>query len=112
MPSTRIRYIGLVPMIVLAFIFAASCSKGPTPPKPPPHLDPQTELTFAPIEFDTTAFRVHFYWNAYDDDGEVMRFHLAVDADTLLPINERRATTANDTILRFFVDPVKELHVH
>ncbi len=76
MPSSRIRYIGLIPMIVLAFIFAASCSKV-TPPKPPAHLDPQTELTFAPIEFDTTAFRVHFYWSAYDDDGEVMRFHFA-----------------------------------
>ncbi|HEY3155415.1 MAG TPA: hypothetical protein VGK76_02150 [Candidatus Eisenbacteria bacterium] len=112
MPSSRIRYIGLIPMIVVAFIFAASCSKGPNAPPPPPHLDPQTELTFAPIEFDTTAFRVHFFWNAYDDDGEVMRFHIAVDADTLLPINEWRTTTAKDTILLFLVDPVKELKVH
>lgn len=106
------RYIGLIPMMVVVFIFAASCSKGPTPPKRPEQLDPQTELTFAPIEFDTTAFRVHFFWNAYDDDGEVIRFHFAVDADTAAPINEWRTTTAKDTTLLFLVDPVKELKVH
>ena len=106
------RYIGLIPMSVLAFLFAASCSKGPTPPTKPIPQDPQTELTFAPIEFDTTAFRVHFFWNAYDDDGEVMRFHFAVDGDTVRPINEWQTTTAKDTILLFLVDPVRELKLH
>src|SRR5256885_15288864 len=99
-------------MTVVALVFATSCSKGPTPPARPAKLDPETELTFAPIEFDTTAFRVHFFWNAYDNDGEVMRFHFAVDADTALPINQWRITTAKDTILLVLVDPVKELEVH
>src|SRR5882762_6680504 len=112
MPSSRMRYVVLIPMMVVVFVFAASCSKGPTPPARPDKLDPETELTFAPIEFDTTAFRVHFFWNAYDNDGEVMRFHFAVDADTALPINQWRTTIAKDTTLLFLVDPVKELKVH
>jgi hypothetical protein len=97
---------------LVCVLFAASCSKGPPNIAKPNPLDPQTELTFAPIEFDTTAFRVHFYWNGYDDDGEVLRFHYAVDADTALPINQWRTTTAKDTTLLFLVDPVKELLVH
>ena len=93
-------------------VLIASCSKAPTPPARPQELAPQTELTYAPVEYDTTAFRVHFYWNGYDDDGEVVRFHFAVDNDTLLPINQWRSTVAKDTTLLFQVDPVQELKIH
>lgn len=96
----------------MVVLWAVSCSKAPTPPKTPPHLDPQTELTYAPVEFDTTSFRVHFYWSGYDDDGEVLQFRYAVDSDTLRPSNEWRTTSAKDTILLFLVDPVKELKLH
>ena len=108
----RIQLVGLMLLALVCVLFAASCSKGPTVPPTPAKTEPQTELTFAPIQFDTTAFRVHFYWNGYDDDGEVMRFHYAVDADTALPINQWRTTTAKDTTLLFLVDPVKELAIH
>jgi hypothetical protein len=108
----RIQLVGLVMLVLVFVLFAASCSKGPTVPPPPPQQEPQTELTFAPVQYDTTTFRVHFYWNGYDDDGEVMRFHYAVDADTVLPINQWRTTTAKDTTLLFLVDPVKELAIH
>src|SRR5258706_15828701 len=95
-----------------AVLGVASCARGP--PFPPPHqpLDPQTELTFAPIEYDTTTFRVHFYWNGFGDDGEVTRFHFAVDADTALPTALWKTTSAKDTILLFLVDPIRELKVH
>ena len=111
-PQLRIRLIGLILLGLVAALFAASCSKAPTPPKTPPPLDPQTELTFAPVQYDTTTFRVHFYWSGFDDDGEVTRFFYAVDDDTLRPINEWRSTTAKDTTLLFLVDPVKELKLH
>ncbi len=107
-----VRRVGFTLLGLLVVLWAASCSKGPTVPPPPPELAPQTELTYAPVQYDTTAFRVHFYWNGYDDDGEVMRFHFAVDEDTLRPINEWRTTIAKDTTLLFLVDPVKELKVH
>ena len=55
---------------------------------------------------------MHFYWTGYDDDGEVVRFHYAVDSDTLLPIEQWRTTVAKDTTLLFLVDPVKELKIH
>lgn len=106
------RHIGTALLGFVAVLWVASCSKGPTvPPKPVP-LDPQTELTFAPIQYDTTTFRVHFYWNGFDDDGEVTRFRFAVDLDTLLPPKQWHSTTAKDTILLFQVDPVQELKVH
>jgi len=92
--------------------WVASCSKGPTVPPKPLAQNPQTELTYAPVQYDTTTFRVHFYWSGFDDDGEVKRFHLAVDNDTLRPPNQWPTTTSKDTILLFLVDPIKELKVH
>jgi len=108
----RIRYAGAALMALLGVLWVASCAKGPTVPPTPPQQDPQTELTFAPIELDTTAFRVHFYWSGFDDDGEVMRFHYAVDNDTLLPVAQWPTTSAKDTTLLFLVDPVQELRIH
>ena len=60
----------------LAMVMAvAGCSKEPTRAIREVRAQaPQTELTYAPLEFDTTNFRVHLYWNAYDNDGEVTRF--------------------------------------
>jgi hypothetical protein len=82
-------------------------------PRPKPEaLDPETELTFAPIEFDTTTFRVHFYWNGWDKDGEVVRFYFATDADTALPITQWHTTTAKDTTLKFLVDPIEKVRKH
>jgi hypothetical protein len=108
----RTRQVGFILIGLVALLLAASCSKAPTPPAVPPKLDPETELTFAPVQYDTTTFRVHFYWNGFDEDGEVMEFHYAVDNDTLLPVPEWRSTVAKDTTLLFLVDPVKELKVH
>ncbi|TMQ62960.1 MAG: hypothetical protein E6K79_11130 [Candidatus Eisenbacteria bacterium] len=88
------------------------CSNSVKPPHRPPPLDPETELTYAPVENDTTTFRVRFYWNGYDRDGEVVRFYFAVDADSLKPIPEWRSTTAKDTTFLFLVDPVKEIRGH
>jgi hypothetical protein len=102
----------LTVLAFVAFLVGTSCSKAPTPPATPPKLNPETELTFAPLEFDTTGFRVHFYWNGYDDDGEVMRFRYAVDDEALKPTNQWATTTAKDTTLLFLVDPVKELKLH
>src|SRR5262245_17923920 len=70
---------------------------------------PETQLTFTPLEYDSTSFRVHLYWNGSDNDGEVVRFHFATDADTIHPINQWSSTTATDTILLFAVDPVQQV---
>src|SRR5882762_7297992 len=110
--SARIRNAGPILAVSIALVLASSCSKGRQPFTPPPKQDPQTELTYAPVEYDTTTFRVHLYWNGFVDDGEVVRFHYAVDADSLPPINEWKTTTAKDSTLLFLVDPVKELKLH
>jgi len=110
--SFRIRFIGSALVGLMVVLWVASCSKAPTPPKKVANGAPQTELTFAPIQYDTTTFRVHFYWNAFDDDGEVTRFHFATDSDTLLPVAQWHTTTSKDTTLLFQVDPVLELKVH
>ena len=108
----RVRSVGITLMGLVVVLWAASCAKAPTPPAKQPDRTPQTELTYAPVQYDTTTFRVHFYWTGYDDDGEVTRFHYAVDSDTLLPIAQWRTTVAKDTTLLFLVDPVAELKLH
>ena len=111
MSRTMIRRLALASLFLGTAFLGTGCSKVPVQPTPPPQ-SPETELTYAPVELDTTTFRVHFFWNGYDNDGEVMRFHLAVDADTLPDPRDWPSTTAKDTVLLFQVDPVKELKVH
>src|SRR5688572_18408582 len=62
----------LVTLLLAATL--AGCADSVEPPPPPPKLTPETELTYAPLPGDTTAFRVRFFWNGYDKDGEVVRF--------------------------------------
>jgi hypothetical protein len=104
----------IVPAVVLSAtaLGLPGCSKSPT--VPPKHVDlsPETLLTFAPVNFDTTSFRIHFYWNAFDNDGEVVRYRFAVDADTAKPLTQWVSTTSKDTSLIFQVDPVKEFRLH
>ena len=105
------------PLLVVLLLFLGAgqligCSNSVKPPAKPVPLDPETELTYAPIENDTTTFRVRFYWNGSDRDGEVVRFYYAVDAESLKPIPEWRTTTAKDTTFLFLVDPILEIRGH
>jgi len=106
-----------ITLIIIAILavgvgYLAGCSNSVKPPAKPTPLNPEPELTFAPLNGDTTLFRVHFYWNGYDKDGEVVDFRYAVDGDTLLPMGQWHTTTAKDTILKFLVDPVHEIESH
>jgi hypothetical protein len=105
----------LVPVLLLAAVAAlfAGCSKdnaaGPIPAK----QNPETELTYAPLQGDTAGYRVHLYWNGYDSDGEVVRYRYAIDSDTLEPDHTKwKTTSAKDTTLLLLVDPVKEIRGH
>ena len=97
---------------VLGLLYLTGCGNKVTPPEKHVDTNPETELTYAPLPGDTTTFRVHFYWNGYDKDGEVMTFSFAVDEDTLKDVSEWPTTTAKDTTLLFLVDPVKEVRQH
>jgi hypothetical protein len=105
------RRITFTAILLVIVAWLVGCSKTPTtaPPKP---QDPQTELTYAPLEGDTASYRIHFYWNGYDNDGEVTRFRIALDGDTALAPNQWHSTVAKDTTLLFLVDPVKEVKGH
>jgi hypothetical protein len=106
-----LRHVGTF-VLGLVLALAAGCSKEPTRVSERFGSAPQTELTYAPLDLDTTSFRVHLYWNGYDNDGEVTRYHFAVDADSLAPLVNWKTTTATDTTLQFSVDPISALHVH
>lgn len=99
--------------VALAAALSGGCAKdigaGPTPVR----QAPDTELTYAPLEGDTSEYRVRLFWNGFDKDGEVVRFRFAVDGDTAeTDFTRWRSTTAKDTILLLLVDPVKEIRGH
>src|SRR5439155_17191124 len=101
----------LLLLLALGATQLIGCSKNSVKPSAIA-TDPETVLTLAPIENDTTSFRVHFYWNGYDRDGTVVRYHFAVDADTAQAIPDWRTTTAKDTTFLFLVDPILEIRRH
>ena len=111
MPRRAIPFIVTL-VLALGAGYLIGCADSVSPPQPPPPLNPETELTFAPIDYDTTSFRVRFFWNGTDRDGEVVRFLYAIDADTARPIPEWTSTTAKDTTFLFLVDPVAEVLQH
>lgn len=94
--------------IALSCIGASLCGcsdRVEIPPRPG-NQPPQTQLTFAPVDSDTVSYRVHLYWYGTDKDGEVIRYHFAMDADTLAPESKWKATTAKDSTLVLAVDPL------
>jgi hypothetical protein len=97
---------------MLGLLYLTGCGNKVTPPKTHQDENPETELTYAPLPGDTTTFRVHFYWNGYDKDGEVMTFSFAVDDDTTKDVGDWPTTTSKDTTLLFLVDPIKEVKQH
>ena len=97
---------------LLGAAYLSGCADSVEPPDEHKPQDPETELTYAPIPGDTTTFRVRFFWNGYDKDGEVVRFRFAIDADTTRPPNEWNTTTSKETTFLFLVDPVKEIAGH
>ena len=108
----RIASLALIFVIGLETALVIGCANSVEPPLRPASLDPETELTYAPLENDTTSVQVQLYWNGFDRDGEVVKFYFAVDADTMLPITEWRSTTAKDSTFRFPVDPITESRPH
>jgi hypothetical protein len=108
-------FLKLVPAssLVLAAMLFAGCGKdAETGPKPVP-LAPETELTYAPLEGDTSGYRVRLFWNGFDKDGEVVQFRYAIDGDTMeTDLTKWKATSSKDTTLLLLVDPVKEIRGH
>src|SRR5436190_7853049 len=108
----RIALLALALVITLGAAYLAGCANSVKPPLKPASLDPETELTYAPVENDTTSVHVQLYWNGFDRDGEVVKFYFTVDADTALPITEWKSTTAKDSMFLFPVDPVAASRFH
>ena len=113
MNRTSWRLAPVLSVAILAALFAGCAKDAETTRPPTPQGAPETELTYAPLEGDTSAYRVHLYWNGYDQDGEVVRFRYAIDDDTLeANLSKWKTTTAKDTTLLLLVDPVKEIRGH
>ena len=98
--------------LAIGTVWVYGCGDDVVVPKKHVNEPPETELTFAPIESDTTSFRVRFFWNGYDRDGEVSRFRYAVDDQDTLPQIEWPMTENKDTVFAFLVDPINEIAVH
>lgn len=99
-------------LLPLAVLYLSSCSKNPVTIREYGRLRPETELTYAPLETDTTTFRVHLYWYGYDRDGEVVQYRFAIDEDTLKPVSYWRATKAHDSTFVFQVQTGSRLGGH
>lgn len=81
-------------------------------PRSASNSSPETELTYAPLDNDTTSYRIRLYWNGFDRDGEVVHFIFAIDADTALPVTQWKSTSAKDSTFTFLVDPILEMRGH
>jgi hypothetical protein len=106
----------VVPVLILAFSFLffpllSGCSKDRITGERWGSR-PETELTYAPLETDTTSFSVHLYWTGYDNDGEVVLFRYAIDADTLNSPAQWHTTTGHDSVFSFSVDPISHVQSH
>ena len=107
----RVASLVLVTMLGFGAGQMTGCSNS-VKPRPYEASRPETELTYAPVDNDTTSFRVRLYWNGFDKDGEVTHFIFAIDADTSRPVAEWKSTSAKDSTFLFLVDPVLELLGH
>lgn len=101
-------------VIALGLLVMAGCGKDLVEPSHGLGHAPNTDLSLGPVEGDTVSFHVHFYWNGYDSDGEVVAYRWASDPDTARPLATRtwRRTTARDTVLFFQVDPIQASRQH
>ena len=89
-----------------AALLLAGCGKDVTKPRLQSY-PPDTEITFAPVQYDTVSFRAHFYWMGHDIDGRVVAYRWIVDpseAAAKLP-KTWASTTVTDTTLVLPVDP-------
>lgn len=111
MPRRIARWIPAV-VLGLGMGLITGCSDSLKPRIEGGSLEPETELTYAPVDNDTTAVRVHFYWSGFDRDGEVVGFRFAIDADTARPFTEWHSTSGKDSTFLFSVDPIIELRMH
>lgn len=111
-PMTIASAVKVALWFALSGAVLVGCAKDTTGPKPR-SLAPETELTYAPLQGDTTGFRVHLYWNGYDRDGEVTRFRYAIDSDTLeIDIAKWKLTASRDTTLLLLVGPLGDVRGH
>jgi len=101
----RVIRIALAGIGLTLSLSVSGCGKNTEIPPRPGNQPPQTQLTFAPVDSDTVSYRVHLYWYGTDKDGEVIRYRLAMDADTVAPESKWNTTTAKDSTLLLSVDP-------
>ena len=98
-------------VVFLGIATLAGCGKHVVGPGQRP---PETQLTAGPAEGDTVSFRIRFYWNGYDRDGEVVAYRWAVDPDSPLTFSppDWHRTAATDTTLVLQVDPLRATARH
>src|SRR5689334_13907361 len=100
MATQRAIRFGILAAPLTLAVILTDCSSKPTAPKDSgPDQPPETEITFAPLDSDTVYYRVHVYWYGFDKDGEVVRYRIALDADTTAPEVQWKSTTAKDSTL-------------
>jgi hypothetical protein len=59
------------------------------------NMPPEVWLSSGPVEGDTTAYKVHFYWGGWDPDGEIRHFEFVVVPGNPFGFN-RQDTTGLD----------------
>lgn len=74
---------------------------------------PETVLTGAPGDSQTSVYRVHLHWNGFDPDGEVVAYEWAV-TESLPNLDdvEFRRTDRTDSIFAFQVEVNREVLGH
>jgi hypothetical protein len=110
--SRRAARFVLALVLLVGTAHLLGCSDSLKPRFTASNSNPETELTYAPLDNDTTSYRIRLYWNGFDRDGEVVKFCFAIDADTALPLTQWNSTSAKDSTFTFLVDPILEVRGH
>lgn len=99
-------------LILIAGLLTPGCREDTSLPIDRNH-PPETILTGAPGDSQTSFYRVHLYWNGSDPDGEVVGYEWAIteslpDPETIV----YRLTARTDSVFNLQVEPNREVLAH
>jgi hypothetical protein len=113
-PSSRRSLLSLGSLLVIGWTvflgFLAPGCRDQTALTVDRNIPPETVITGAPGDSQTSFYRVRLFWDGFDQDGEVVGFEWAITESVPNPDDiQYHFTTRTDSTFRFPVEPNREI---